>query len=111
MINGQKTIESRFSKNKIIPYQKINKNDIVLIKKSGEPIIGYFTIQKILFFNLKETSIEKLKEKYQKCVQEIFWQEKKLSNYATLIKIEKIHLLKPFFISKKGMQSWIKLGK
>lgn len=81
MINGQKTIESRFSKNKIIPYQQINKNDIILIKKSGGPIIGYFTILKVLFFNLKETSIEELKEKYQKelCVQENFWQEKNIA--------------------------------
>ena len=81
MINGQKTIESRFSKNKIIPYQQINKNDIILIKKSGGQIIGYFTILKVLFFNLKETSIEELKEKYQKelCVQENFWQEKNIA--------------------------------
>lgn len=40
-----------------------------------------------------------------------FLARKKYSNYATLIIIDKIHLLKPFLISKKGMQSWIKLGK
>ncbi len=34
MLEGKKTIESRFSKNKIAPYEKIAKDDIVLVRKS-----------------------------------------------------------------------------
>ena len=45
MLEGNKTIESRFSKNKIAPYKKISKEDIVLLKKSSGKIVGYFTIK------------------------------------------------------------------
>lgn len=110
MLEGKKTIESRFSKNKILPYNEISKNDLVIVKKSSGNVVAYFTIKEVLFFNLKETSINEIKNKYGKelCVEEGFWNSKKDSNYATLIVIDKIIKLKPFHINKKGMQTWIK---
>lgn len=109
MMDGIKTIESRFSKNKIAPYNRISKNDIVIIKKSSGNIIGYFTIKEVLFFDLGTTSINDIRKKYEKelCVNDEFWDNKKNSNYATLLIIDKIFSLKPFHIDKKGMQTWI----
>lgn len=113
MLNGQKTIESRFSKNKILPYDKISKDDIVIVKKSSGNILAYLTIKDVKFFDLKENSIEEIKKNYQDklCVDNSFWLSKKDSNYATLIFIDKIFQLTPFSIPKKGMQTWITLNK
>lgn len=109
MLDGRKTIESRFSKNKIAPYDKIGNEDIVFIKKSSGPVIGYFTIKKIRFYDLNETKIEEIRKQYQNelCVNEEFWNQKKDSNYATLIFIDKLIKFEPIYISKRGMQSWI----
>lgn len=109
MLEGKKTIESRFSKNKIAPYNHISKDDIVIIKKSSGNVVGYFTIKEVLFFDLNTVSIEEIKSKYNKqlCVNEDFWLNKKDSNYATLIFIDELFKLKPFHINKKGMQTWI----
>ena len=111
MLEGKKTIESRFSKNKNIPYNQITKNDIVIIKKSSGDVLGYFTIKDVLFFDLNTISIEEIKSKYNKqlCVDETFWISKRNSNYATLIIIDNLLKLNPFHINKKGMQTWIKL--
>ena len=111
MMAGRKTIESRFSKNKIAPYEKLTKEDVVFIKKSGGGIVGYFTIEKVLFFDLLKTPIDDIKDKYASrlCVDEAFWTSKKDSNYATLIMIDKVYPLTSFRIHKKGMQTWIRL--
>lgn len=113
MLEGKKTIESRFSKNKIAPYNQIETDDIVIVKKSGGDIIAYFTIKEILFFKLNEKVIDEIKIKYNKqlCVDENFWNMKKNSNYATILFIDKIVKLKPFPIHKKRMQTWVKLHK
>lgn len=113
MLDGVKTIESRFTKNRILPYEKITEKDTVIVKKSSGPVLAYFTVKKVLFFDLKKTPIVKIKEKYEKelCVKEDFWISKKNSNYATLIMIENLTNLKPFQIDKKGMQTWIKFQK
>lgn len=112
MLDGKKTIESRFSKNKILPYNKISKDDIVIVKRSSGDVLAYFTIKEVLFFDLCKVSIDEIKFKYNKqlCVDDNFWITKKNSNYATLIFIDKIVKLKPFHIDKKGMQTWIKLN-
>lgn len=112
MLEGKKTIESRFSKNKIAPYNQVTKDDIIIVKKSSENVVGYFTIKDVLFFDLNTVSIEEIKSKYNKqlCVDETFWINKKNSNYATLIIIDNLIKLKPFHINKKGMQTWIKLN-
>ncbi len=113
MLNGKKTIESRFSKNKIMPYNQIFKEDVVIVKKSSGNIVAYFTIKEVLFFNLNETSIEEIKAKYNKqlCVDENFYFSKRNCNYATLIVIDQIKKINPFPIKKKGMQTWVVLNK
>ena len=111
MLDDIKTIESRFSKNKILPYNQISKDDIVIVKKSSGNVVAYFTIKDVLFFNLNETPIDEIKNKYNKqlCVDENFGIRKSNSNYATLIVIDEVIKLNPFHIDKKGMQTWIKL--
>lgn len=113
ILNGQKTIESRFSKKKSIPYQKITKDDIVIIKKSSGNVLAYFTIKEVLFFDLNNTTIEEIKKTYGKqlCVDETFWIQKKNSKFATLLIIDDVINLKPFAITKKGMQTWIILNE
>lgn len=112
MLDGKKTIESRFSKNKILPYNQLTKDDIVIIKKSSGDVLGYFTIKEVLYFDLSITPIETIKSKYSKelCVDDTFWEVKRSSNYATLIIIDNLIKLQPFHINKKGMQTWIKLN-
>ncbi len=111
MLEGKKTIESRISKKKIAPYQKITKDDIVVVKKSGGGVVAYFTIKEIKFINLNEISINEIKNKYNKelCVSEEFWEQKKDSSYATLIFIDRLVKLEPFKVNKRGMQTWIVL--
>lgn len=113
MLEGKKTIESRFSKYKIAPYNQITKDDIVIVKKSSGNVIAYFTIKEVLFLDLNTTTIDEIKIKYgnELCVDDQFWESKKGSRYATLIKIDKIIKLKPFPINKKGLQTWIPLEK
>lgn len=110
ILEGKKTIESRFSKNKIAPFEKISKDDIVIVKKSSGNVVAYFTIKNVSFINIEDISVNSIKKKYNKYIMadEKFWNEKeKTSNYATLIEIDRVIDLPPFYINKKGMQSWI----
>lgn len=109
MIEGKKTIESRFSKNRALPYQKVKYNDIIIIKKSSGPVIGYFYAGECLFFDFKKDDIDEIFNEYRKplCVDDEFIKNKMNSNYATLIKVQKFVSVKPFKISKRGMSTWL----
>ncbi len=56
ILTGKKTVESRFSINRIAPYQKVGPGDIILMK-SG-PIIGCFVAEWVKFYDLTEKPIE-----------------------------------------------------
>lgn len=109
IVEGKKTIESRFSKNRGLPYQKVKPNDIIIVKQSGGPIVGYFYAGVCLFFDLKKDDIDEVFKKYRKplCIDDEFIRNKQDSNYATLIKVKKYQRVKPFKINKKGMSTWL----
>ena len=109
MLDGRKTIESRFSKNRIAPYHQMTKDDVVIIKRSGGPSVGLMTLQEVLYFDLTIDSISKIREKYKTSlfVDDTFWESKEACRYATLMVIDQIMKVTPFSIRKKGMQSWI----
>lgn len=113
MLDGKKTIESRFSKKKILPYGSITKDDIVFVKKSGGGVLAYFKIKDVKFFDLDNYDIEKIKHDYNEflCVDDNFWQEKRASKYATLILISELVKIKTFHVTKKGMNTWLKIKK
>ena len=111
IIEGKKTIESRFSKNKIAPYNKITKDDVIIVKKASGDIVGFIEITDIIFLDLTKTSIDKIKLIYgvKICAKDTFWEMKKDSRYATLIFIKKFTSINSFSITKNDMQSWIVL--
>ena len=112
IINKVKKVESRFTKYKVLPYQKIKKDDVVFLKKSSGMVLGYFIVSEVLFIDLKKVNIESIKKKYNNllCLEDSFYLKKQDSNYVSLIYIKDLCLLKPFAIHKKGMQTWVKLN-
>ncbi len=110
IMNGEKTIESRFSVNKCAPYKKINKDDVIFLKDSGKPITAYTIVKDVKFFENDELNLESIKNQYahQICAEnESFWLERKDKNYASLIWITRPKLINNVFIEKKDKRGWV----
>jgi ASC-1-like (ASCH) protein len=98
IISGKKTIETRWSRNKITPYKKVKIGETILIKESGKPITYKAIIKDAKFYDLKVTSDLGFLTKYNKeiCLNEIKnIKEFEERNYCTLIFLEKIESIKP----------------
>ncbi|MEI6144486.1 MAG: ASCH domain-containing protein [Candidatus Berkelbacteria bacterium] len=108
---GKKTIESRFSQNRVLPYGEVAKDDIILLKKSGGDILGQVTVDNVLYYDkLNQKSIEVLKKEYfnQIAVRENFWQSKKNSKYGTLIFLKNPkRFVFPLQFKKKDRRPWL----
>jgi len=114
IFTGQKTIESRFSKIQCMPFGSIEKGDLVLMKKSGGRIMGYFVAGKVEFYkdltqNKLLTIIEKHKDEL--ALTQEFLRTRRSSKYLTLIKITKPTKFRlPVSVKKKNMSGWVCLG-
>ncbi len=111
--SGKKTIESRFSINRIVPYETVQDDDVIFIKKSSGFVEGYFVAGEVKNLVLDERIIIELKTQFSSslCVDKEFWEAKSKSKYCTLIEIKQYKELNKFSITKRGMQSWISFKK
>lgn len=115
IFTGVKTYDGRFSEIKCAPYNQIEKGDLVLMKKSGGPVVGYFLAGKII--NIENPNKKNLKPQINMtwdnlALDKKFWSRKKKSKYATLIQIKKPTKFRiPVVVKKKSLSGWISLGK
>lgn len=111
ILEGTKTIESRWYVNKIAPWNKIEKNDIVYFKETGKLITAKAEVEKVLQFEkLNKEMIESIVQQYGKRIapntSKEEWKEwaKNLSRkrYCILVFLKKVEKVAPFRFDKTG---------
>jgi hypothetical protein len=109
IMDGTKTIESRFSKNLIAPYRRISLGDLVFLKAG--PVVGAFRASSVECVDLDDNERARLRENYSKeiCADDAFWQDRDDRNYATLIGIEDVQPLTPVPVPKHDRRGWLVL--
>lgn len=115
ILNGKKTIETRFSKAKIAPFNQISAGDLVYIKPVGKDIIGQFRVKKVIFYDgLDPWDVDKIKKDFGKeiAADEAYWQRKNTAKYGTLIFIGQVtpFITAPLRFPKKDLRGWVVLG-
>lgn len=106
VFSGEKKIESRFSINKISPYERVKEGDVVILKESGGPITGIFIVGEVKFFkHLDKYLITKIENEFGELIctsyDENFWIKREKANYASLIEVSKIKKLPPSKVKKE----------
>lgn len=114
ILDGKKTIESRFSVNRNMPYRAINVGDVVLLKKSSGPVLALCAVSYAWFYRLDKASWATIKKEFTNalCAQDPhFWTKRCNASYATLIKIDHVKEITPFYCNKTDRRGWVVLNK
>ncbi|MGD0728894.1 MAG: hypothetical protein ABR981_02355 [Candidatus Micrarchaeaceae archaeon] len=117
IISKEKTLEMRWYKAKYLPWNRINKEDTVYFKDSGEPVTIKSKVNKVLCFsNLTHKKVRDILNKYGKPdglnknqIREfsLLFKDK---NYCIVIFLKNVEAVEPFHINKNGfgsMSAWI----
>jgi len=117
ILNREKTIESRWYKNRYTPWDKIKKGDVVYFKNSGELITIKAEVSNVIQFSgLIPTKVKWILHKYGLKdglgIDELdkYYQMFKNKNYCLLIFLRNSQEIEPFDIDKTGfgaMAAWI----
>jgi len=112
ILSGEKTIESRWYVNKKTPYGTVKAGDTLWFKETGDPVTARATVEKALFFDLRQTSaISILKEHGTGICAPIKWASAVADKrYCTLVFLTDVQRVEPFKIDKTGygnMAAWI----
>lgn len=109
ILSGRKTIESRWYKSRIAPWNKIKKGDVVFFKDAGEAVTAKADVLDVLQFeNLNANKISGLIEEYGGDGK-ICFSDKDSANewakgkkYCILVFLQNPTKIKPFSVSKNG---------
>ncbi|MEI9941989.1 MAG: hypothetical protein WDO69_32650 [Pseudomonadota bacterium] len=112
VLDGVKTIESRFSKNQCAPFKRIQAGDIVLLKAASGPVRGICQVAKTWFFDLRSVPLLSVRERFGEAIcatDDEFWDARVNAEYATLLKLQRIRALEPLVCPKRDRRGWVVL--
>jgi hypothetical protein len=108
LLEGRKTIETRFSLNRIAPFNRVTMGDLVLLKRSSGPIVGVARVELPEFFILNKDTWPKVRAfSAEICADEGFWRARQEKRYATLLHLGQVRVLGPIQIRKKDPRPWL----
>jgi ASC-1-like (ASCH) protein len=117
ILDGRKTIESRWYLKKYAPWNRISRDDTIYFKDSGSKVTLKADVKKILQFeNLTPLKVKGLLYKYgkedgiKKSDITEYYERFKDKKYCLLIFLKNVQKVTPFEINKKGfgaMSAWI----
>jgi predicted transcriptional regulator len=105
ILDGRKTIESRWYVHRTNPWNNISAGDVVYFKESGKPVEAKADVEKVLFFeNLDDEKIKMVIGKYGERIgisldNSEFYSGK---NYCILVFLKNVKKVEPFQVDKKG---------
>jgi hypothetical protein len=110
ILDGTKTVESRFSINQCAPYGKVSPGDAILVKKSGGPIVAVARVQTIWSYQIDNTTLAVIRNEFAQAIRatdDDFWEQRHSSNYATLMLIDHVLTIKPVAWKKNDRRGWV----
>lgn len=109
ILNGKKTMETRFSIVRCAPYERVESGDVVLLKKSGGVVLGICRIRSARFYRLQKDSWDEIKTFARDiCAEDPeFWEQRKKASFATLMRIDNVKTITPITVKKRDRRGWV----
>ena len=112
ILDGRKTIESRFSSTRRYAFGRVLPGDKIFLKESSGPVCAVATAAAVEnFADLTPDKIAALKQQYNCHIVgcDEYWQSKANCRFGFLVWLKDVELIKPVRISKRDWRGWVVL--
>ena len=112
LLDGAKTIESRFSRIRCAPYGTLAEGDVIAVKKTGGAIVGAFQAGRVSSYQLTPRRVTQLREQFApqiRALDDEFWDRRADCAYATLVQVRNLRALPDLPFPKKDRRGWVQL--
>jgi hypothetical protein len=110
VLDGSKTIESRFGITRQAPYRRVRTGDVILLKRVGGPVVGLCRVGQAWFYQLDPASWKFIRERFAiaMCAQDPgFWKSRESASYATLLQVRDVLPIDALSWPKRSRQGWV----
>jgi hypothetical protein len=110
ILQGRKTIDSRFSTRLVAPFGRIAPGDLLALKRSGGPVLGVCRVADVQFFEFAGTPWKEVLAPYAVAIcadGDEFWSQRQRARYASVIQLSDVIALPGFVSKKKDRRGWV----
>ena len=114
VLDGKKTVESRFSIRQSPPYGSVKDGDVLLLKRVSGPIVGLCQVATVWSYDLDPESLSELRAEFAAaiCAQDPeFWRERSSAAFATLMRLQNVCPISPIHLEKRDRRGWVVLRR
>jgi len=104
VLEGKKTVESRFTANRCAPYGRVESGDIILLKRVSGPVCGACRVAQVWYYELDPSAVSFIRREFASAIcapDPAFWEARKDAAFATLIRITDVVRLDPIGVNKR----------
>lgn len=113
VLQGKKSVESRFSEKRVAPYGRVDAGDLLLFKRSAGAVLAAAIVTAVQQFRLDESAWELIWTRYGDalCASEAFLSTRTEAVYATLMTFCRVRTLQEIAIDKRDRRGWVVLSE
>jgi hypothetical protein len=113
LLEGRKTIESRFSVNRVCPFESVRVGDVLALKVQSGPLVGVALVEHAAFYELDPNVWQTLQRRFARplCAEDPqFWADRSAARYATLMRVRDPRPIPPLAVAKRDRRGWVRLS-
>ena len=113
VLEGSKTVESRFSTRRARPVGEIDEGDWLLIKTPSRPVIGVCRVSAVWHYSITPESFTELLAPYASALRidtSPFWKSRMISGYVSLLRLSEPRRIPPIPCRKRDRRGWVTLA-
>jgi hypothetical protein len=110
ILSGKKTVESRFSLNRIAPFGVAKAGDVLVLKRAGGPVLGICEVTKSHFYHLDPVVFSEIRRRFERrvCPMEAdFWERRRVKRFASLLELGMVTSVTPVRLEKRDRRPWV----
>ncbi len=112
ILEGRKSVESRFSMVRQPPWGRVENGDVLVMKRSGGPVLGIGLISHSWCYELDPETWPVLRDRFRKPLamdETTLFDRFERASYATLMTLTEVRTLDPIRIAKRDRRGWVVL--
>jgi hypothetical protein len=110
ILDGRKTIESRFGAHRGTPFEKVQRGDIILLKRSSGPVVGLALAGEASYYELTPHVLGGLRDRFATQLyaeDNEFWTACADKRFASLIAIDDTVRIGAMALDKRDRRGWV----
>jgi hypothetical protein len=110
VLDGSKTVESRFSVTRCPPFGRVRSGDVVILKRTGGPVVGLARVTAVWSYCLDPDSWRTIRETFARALRAQdpeFWESRRRASYATLMMLDQVSSIEPIQWRKADRRGWV----